>query len=92
MTQSTQPEPGMSAQRPYPSRLKDPALVDFVNLPAATQRCIDEALSEIEMTPWPVDAQDLSDGFVLSVHRCELWIVYERNEDEHMLDVWRILP
>lgn len=91
MSESGGASPGMAADPPYPSHLKDPSLSDFNALSLEVQKCLDEALGELEYAPWPADARDLlGDGSVLAVNRCGLWIVYERDDQARRLAVWRV--
>ena len=91
MTPVSRAKPGMSANPPYPSSLREPALADFVELEETTQRCLDEAFAELEWRPWPEDALVLARGQVFAVNRCNLWIIYERDDEARALEVWRLL-
>ena len=91
MSQVNRARPGMTASPPYPSCLLEPALADFVELEEVKQRCLDDLLAELEWRPWPEDALDLIEGEVLAVNRCDLWIIYVRDDQARALEVWRIL-
>ena len=69
----------------FPAQFEMEAFDDFASLPEHVQRCLDDAIGELEWAPQPPDAADVESA-VRSVLRCGHEIVYSM--EEGYLVIW----